>query len=55
MVASIGVLGTVVFLASLLFGLLFGVKVHAESSYITAFILFFIFTPTLELNGLPSE
>ncbi|MFY9228162.1 MAG: FAD-dependent oxidoreductase [Candidatus Microsaccharimonas sp.] len=52
MVASIGVLGTVVFLASLLFGLLFGVKVHTESSYITAFILFFIFTPTLQVGGL---
>ncbi len=51
-VASIAVLIASTYLASLLFGLLFGVRVHSESSYITAFILFFIFTPTLELPGL---
>lgn len=52
MIASLLVLGFSVWLTSLLFGLLFGVKVHAESSFITAVILFFIFTPTLELSGL---
>lgn len=52
MVASIGVLGIVVFLATLLFAKLFGVRAHTESSYITAFILFFIFTPSLEVSGL---
>lgn len=52
MLASLGVLGTVVFLATLLFAKLFGVKAHTESSYITALILFFIFTPSLEISGL---
>jgi len=52
MVASLGVLGTVVFLATLLFAKLFGVKAHTESSYITALILFFIFTPSIEIASL---
>jgi len=52
MLASVAVLGFSVFLTSLLFGLIFGVRVHTESSFITAMILFFIFTPTLELTGL---
>jgi len=52
MLASVGVLGFSVFLISLLFGLIFGVRVHTESSFITAMILFFIFTPTLEVSGL---
>ena len=52
MIASLVVLGLSVWLTSLLFGLLFGVSVHDESSFITALILFFIFTPTLQLTGL---
>ena len=52
MFASLLVLGFSVWLTSILFGLLFGVRVHSESSFITAVILFFIFTPTLELSGL---
>lgn len=52
MLASVTVLGFSVFFASLLFGLLFNVRVHTESTYITALILFFIFTPTLEVSGL---
>ncbi|MDB5162064.1 MAG: hypothetical protein JWM52_572 [Candidatus Saccharibacteria bacterium] len=52
MLASIGILGTVVFLATLLFAKLFGVSAHTESSYITALILFFIFTPSLETKAL---
>ena len=52
MVASVGVLGTSVLLTSMLCGLIFGVRVHTESSFITAVILFFIFTPTLQLSGL---
>jgi ferredoxin-NADP reductase len=52
MIASILVLLTVTYLTSRLFGLLFGLRVHGESSYITAFILFFVFTPTLQTTGL---
>ena len=52
MFASLLVLGFSVWLTSLLFGLLFGVRIHGESSFITALILFFIFTPTLEPSGL---
>jgi len=52
MIASIVVLGFSVWLTSLLFGLIFGIRVHQESSFITAIILFFIFTPTLEVTGL---
>jgi ferredoxin-NADP reductase len=52
MIASLLVLGFSVWLTSLLFGLLLGVRVHTESSFITAVILFFIFTPTLEIAGL---
>lgn len=52
MLASVGILGTVVFLASVLFARLFGLSAHTESSYITALILFFIFTPSLETKAL---
>lgn len=52
MLASVAVLGASVLLTSLLFGLIFGVRVHKESSFITAIILFFIFTPTLQVPGL---
>lgn len=52
MIVSITVLGFSVLLTSMLFGLIFGVRVHTESSFITAVILFFIFTPTLEVSGL---
>ena len=52
MIASLLVLGFSVWLTSILFGLIFGVRVHHESSFITAVILFFIFTPTLEVSGL---
>ena len=52
MIVSLVVLGLSVWLTSLLFGILFGVSVHSESSFITALILFFIFTPTLQLAGL---
>jgi len=52
MVLSLLVLGFSVFLTSVLFGLIFGVRIHTESSFITAVILFFIFTPTVEVSGL---
>ena len=52
MLTSVGVIGFSVFLTSILFGYLFGVRVHIESSFITGMILFFIFTPTLEMTGL---
>lgn len=52
MLASATVLGVCVLLTSMLFGLIFGVRVHSESSFITAVILFFIFTPTLQVSGL---
>jgi glycine betaine catabolism B len=52
MVASILVLLAATYLTSRLFGLLFGLRIHGESSYITAFILFFVFTPTLQTTGL---
>jgi len=52
MIVSLLVIGFSVFLTTLLFGLLFNVKVHTESSYITGVILFFMFSPTLELAGL---
>lgn len=52
MVASAGVLVLAVYLSNLLFGWLFGIATHNESTYITALILFFIFTPTLVPAGL---
>jgi len=52
MLASAAVLFVAVYLTSILCGLIFGVRIHAESSFITAMILFFIFTPTLELASL---
>ena len=51
-VVSLPLLMAATFLSNRLFGLLFGVRPHDDSSYITSFILFFIFTPTLELSGL---
>lgn len=52
MIASAIVLLGSVYLVSLLCGLLFGVRIQAESSFITGMILALIFTPTLELAGL---
>jgi ferredoxin-NADP reductase len=52
MIASVTVLGFSVWLTSILFGLIFGVRTHWESSYITAAILFFIVAPTVNPSGL---
>lgn len=52
MLASAVVLLGAVYLTSLLCGVLFGVRIQAESSFITGMILALIFTPTLELAGL---
>jgi len=52
MIASLLVLGFSVWLTSILCGLIFGIRIHHESSFITAVILFFIVTPTIELSGL---
>ena len=52
MIASLLVLGFSVWLTSLMFGLIFGIRVHTESSFITAMILFFIMTPTIDVAGL---
>jgi ferredoxin-NADP reductase len=52
MAVSAGVLVLAVYLSNLLFGWLFGVATHGESTYISALILFFIFTPTLTPAGL---
>jgi len=38
--------------SNLLCGWLFGVRTHNESSYISAFILFFLFTPSLDVKRL---
>jgi ferredoxin-NADP reductase len=51
-ILSSAVLFVSVYFSGLLFATLFGRQIHGESSYITAFILFFIFTPTVEPNGL---
>lgn len=51
MIVSASVLIIAAYLANLLFGKLFGVTTHDESSFITALILFFIFTPTIQLAG----
>ncbi len=50
-VGGLVIVGTT-YLSSRLFGWLFGIRPHGESSYISALILFFIFTPTLELRGI---
>ena len=50
--ASAAVLVGVTFVSNRLFARLFTVTAHDESSYITALILFFIFTPTLSIGGL---
>jgi len=52
MIVSLLVIGFAVYLTSLLFGYLFGVRIHAESSFITGMILFFLFTPTLDVSKL---
>ncbi len=52
MIASAIVLTSVTYLASLFFGRLFGIRVHGESSLITGLILFFIFTPSIEVSAL---
>lgn len=52
MLASLGVFGVVTVGASVLFGWLFGVRAHIDSSIITALILALIFTPTLDGGGL---
>jgi ferredoxin-NADP reductase len=52
MIVSAFVLIMMAYLANLLFGRLFGVVTHDESSFITALILFFIFTPTIQLAGI---
>lgn len=52
MLASLGVFGVVTVGASVLFGWLFGVRPHVDSSIITALILALIFTPTLDAGGL---
>lgn len=52
MIASLGVLGVTTYTFSILFGRLFNVPVHGESSYITALILALIFSPTLQVFGL---
>lgn len=51
-ILSSAVLFISVYISGLLFAMLFGRRIHGESSYITAFILFFIFTPTVEPGGL---
>lgn len=40
------------FLASLLCGWLFGIKIHADSSFITGLILAFLFTPSADISQL---
>jgi len=52
MFVSLLVIGFAVYLTSLLFGYLFSVRIHAESSFITGMILFFVFTPTLDVSKL---
>lgn len=52
MTVSLLVLGVSVWLTSVLFGMIFGTRIHHESSFITALILFFIFTPTLDSTKL---
>ena len=52
MIASLLVLGFSVWLTSLVFAVLFRIRAHPESSFITALILFFVLSPTVELSGL---
>jgi ferredoxin-NADP reductase len=47
MIVSGAVLILASYLSNLLFGWLFGIRTHSESTYITALILFFIFSPSL--------
>lgn len=52
LLASAAVLVLAVYAANILFGRLFGVATHDESTFITGLILFFILTPTIEPRGL---
>ncbi len=52
LIFSMVVLSMSVLLSSMLFGKLFGVAVHGESSFITGMILFFILPPSEEIGGL---
>lgn len=52
MIASAAVLVLSAYGFNVLFGWLFGVKTHNESSFITAFILFFLFSPSVALADL---
>lgn len=54
MIASASVLILSAYGFNVLFGWLFGIKTHDESSYITALILFFLFNPSLEIAELSS-
>jgi ferredoxin-NADP reductase len=49
MIVSASVLILVAYYSNLLFGWLFNVQTHNESSFITALILFFLFSPSLQL------
>lgn len=52
MIASAAVLVLSAYGFNVLFGWLFGVKTHDESSYITALILFFLFSPSAQIADL---
>lgn len=49
MIVSASVLILVAYCSNLLFGWLFNIQTHDESSFITALILFFLFSPSLQL------
>ncbi|MET0806182.1 MAG: oxidoreductase [Lacisediminihabitans sp.] len=52
LIASLAVLLVATYISNRLFALIFRVKPHAESSNITAFLLLFLFFPTVEPQGL---
>ena len=52
LIASLAVLLVATYLSNRLFALIFRVKPHGESSNISAFLLLFLFFPTVELQGL---
>lgn len=52
MIASGSVLVVAAYASNVLFGRLFGIRTHDESSYISALILFFIFSPTTVITEL---
>jgi ferredoxin-NADP reductase len=54
MIASASVLVLAAYLANLALGRLFAVQTHDESSFISALILFFLFSPTVEPQALMS-